>query len=273
MCWKTDKLIFLDVCNFIAPGFKYSDYLKAFQTELRKGFFPYEWMDNLDKLDYDRLPDREAFYSSLRNESLSVEEYACLEETWHRERMRSVRDLLVWYNNLDVEPFLEALEKQCEVYASKRIDMLKEGLSLPGLSVVWLFKTIGEPPTLRDAMLSARATGLKGVEEAVLATKSVRLFDDENRDLGPLMKDNTVGGPSQVFHREHVRGETLIRPDVYGEEARYCQQVLGVDANALYLDGEPSAPSQTPVAALSEPPTTQPDSEHLSDPSRAERGS
>ena len=38
-----------------------------------------------------------------------------------------------------------------------------------------------------------------------------------------------------MFHRHHVKGETRIRERELGEEAKLCQQVLGVDANALYL--------------------------------------
>ena len=41
-CLKTDRLKFVDVCNFIAPGYSYAAYLKAYGVELRKGFFPYE---------------------------------------------------------------------------------------------------------------------------------------------------------------------------------------------------------------------------------------
>ena len=55
-----------------------------------------------------------------------------------------MRDFLVWYNNLDVEPFVQAVEKQKAVYRQRGIDMLKEAISLPGLAVRWMFKDIGE---------------------------------------------------------------------------------------------------------------------------------
>ena len=41
MCLSTDQLKFLDMINYIAPGFSYDKYLKAYGCELTKGHFPY----------------------------------------------------------------------------------------------------------------------------------------------------------------------------------------------------------------------------------------
>ena len=37
------RLCFLDITNFIAPGFSYERYLKTYDCELPKGYFPYKW--------------------------------------------------------------------------------------------------------------------------------------------------------------------------------------------------------------------------------------
>ena len=42
MCFSTRKLRFLDIINFLAPGYSYDKYLKAYGCELQKGHFPYE---------------------------------------------------------------------------------------------------------------------------------------------------------------------------------------------------------------------------------------
>ena len=60
--------------------------------------------------------------------------------------MSSMRDFLIWYNNLDVKPMLEAVAKQCAIYEVKGIDMLKDAISLPGLAVRWLFASIPSQP-------------------------------------------------------------------------------------------------------------------------------
>lgn len=42
MCVSTDRLRFLDVLNFLAPGFSYDAFRKAYDCTFTKGFFPYE---------------------------------------------------------------------------------------------------------------------------------------------------------------------------------------------------------------------------------------
>ena len=66
MCIKTEKLKFLDIANYLAPGFSYSQYLKAYKCTEQKGFFPYEWMTSQDKLNVSQLPAYEAFFSTLK---------------------------------------------------------------------------------------------------------------------------------------------------------------------------------------------------------------
>lgn len=61
MCLKTNFLKFLDITNYMAPGFSYDQFLKAYECEQTKGFFPYEWIDGLDKLNEASLPPHEAF--------------------------------------------------------------------------------------------------------------------------------------------------------------------------------------------------------------------
>ena len=56
MCLSTDQLKFVDICNYLAPGVSYDKYLKAYGCELQKGHFPYEYMDDLQKLEDRVLP-------------------------------------------------------------------------------------------------------------------------------------------------------------------------------------------------------------------------
>ena len=70
-CVQTEQFRFLDIVNFMSPGFNYSSYLKAFGVEEQKGFFPYEWVDSLEKLNQPTVPPRSAFYSSLKRETIS----------------------------------------------------------------------------------------------------------------------------------------------------------------------------------------------------------
>ena len=205
MCFATKKLKFLDICNYLAPGVSYAKYLTAYGCELEKGHFPYEYMNDLFKLDDQALPTQTAFFSQLKNEGISDTDYAACQAVWRDNRMTTMRDYLIWYNNRDVEPFLEAIAKQATFYHDRHIDMFKDGISVPGLSLLYLFNDL--PPD----------------------TNFVN-FNRTNKDLHKLVKDNIVGGPAIIFHRYHEKGVTRIRG---GEEL--CRAIVGYDANALYL--------------------------------------
>ena len=130
MCVESSFCRFIDASNYIAPGFSYSKYLKAYGCEQTKGHFPYEWMDSLEKLQEPCLPPQEAFYSHLKQSGITDDEYQRCKDVWKEKHMNTFRDFLIWYNNLDVVPFLEALDKQSAVFATKGIDMFKTAISL-----------------------------------------------------------------------------------------------------------------------------------------------
>ena len=205
MCLSTDKLKFVDICNYLAPGVSYDKYLKAYGCELGKGHFPYEYMDNLRKLDDQALPTQTAFFSQLKNERISDTDYAACQAVWCDNQMTTMRDYLIWYNNRDVTPFLEAISKQFAFYRDRDIDMFKDGISVPGLSLLHLFNDLPN-----DTFFT--------------------IFNQTNSDLHKLVKDNIVGGPAIIFHRYHEKGITKIRG---GSEL--CRKIEGYDANALYL--------------------------------------
>ena len=131
MCLSTDQMKFLDMTNYIAPGFSYDKYLKAYGCEVTKGHFQYEYMDRLEKLDDTVLPPKEAFFSRLKNEGISDEDYASCQEAWCDNDMTTLRDFLVWYNNRDVVPFLQAIDRQFDFYQQRGIDMFKKASVYP----------------------------------------------------------------------------------------------------------------------------------------------
>ena len=56
LCFSTTKLRFVDVVNYLAPGFSYDKYLKAYGCTVQKGHFPYQYIDDLRKLEECSLP-------------------------------------------------------------------------------------------------------------------------------------------------------------------------------------------------------------------------
>ena len=50
--------------------------LNKFALLLRKGVYPYAYMDSWERFKEESLPDKESFYSELNNEHITDEEYA-----------------------------------------------------------------------------------------------------------------------------------------------------------------------------------------------------
>ena len=78
--------------------------------------FPYQCVDSLEKLKFESLPPQESFYSLLKQECISDEDYEFCQCMWVKEGVRAMCDFLGLYNNCDVKPFLKAIEAQVEIY-------------------------------------------------------------------------------------------------------------------------------------------------------------
>ena len=118
-----------------------------------------------------------------------------------------MNDCLVLYNNKDVEPMLEAIDKMFQFNQNRRIDMFKDGISVLGLILKYMFQDLPDYFTV---------------------------LDEKNENLYDLCKNNFVGGPSIIFHRYHEKDKIFIRPAEYIDPKPW-QLIYGVDANALYL--------------------------------------
>ena len=217
-CLSTKKLTFLDVCNYIPPGYNYAKYLETYGNGQvgTKSWFPYEYVVSLDKLNEPQIPPYQSFYSSLKQtntleeglgEQQGRQNYAELQRIWDEHDMKTLKDLLIFYNNSDTYPFLKALNRQASLYREYDLDMLKDAPSLPGLSLKY---------------------GMKGLNGAF------HTFDESKADLCHLLYDSLVGGPSLVFCRYAEVGVTGIRTPDYGDAALTCQSIYGFDANMLY---------------------------------------
>jgi len=126
--------------------------------------------------------------------------------------MTSFADWLCYYNNLDVGPFIEALEKMKTFYGERGIDICKDAVSLPGVSLQYLLRGIDSKS--KDKLYAPGEEAYKQLKAAV------------------------SGRPSIVFTRYHEAGATRIRSHertVAGQQVKPCKRILGYDANAFYL--------------------------------------
>ena len=138
--------------------------LKAYETSETKGFFRYECFDHPNEMRNRELPPYDAFYSKLRScnpleteytdyvnllksgltteqaviklklskpSPTEIEHYHYLQQIWKQQQMSSFKEFLRWYNNKDVVPTLDAMQKKSTFYHDKDIEMLKLGCTLP----------------------------------------------------------------------------------------------------------------------------------------------
>ena len=55
-----------------------------------------------------------------------------------RKKLEISRDMMVYYNNCDIVQFLDAIEKQFLFYKSKKLNLFKDGITVPGLTLKYL---------------------------------------------------------------------------------------------------------------------------------------
>jgi hypothetical protein len=125
MSLKTQHLQFLDVRSFPAPNYSYNAFIKAYKCKLEKGFFPYDFFNTYDTINNTELPPNEAFFNKLKSKNITNEEFNVCVNAWKHNNMTTFKDFLEWYSNLDVLPFVEAIEKIKEFYKLKDLIFLK----------------------------------------------------------------------------------------------------------------------------------------------------
>ena len=147
--------------NFLGGATSLDSFRKAYKTSKTEGFFPYECFDCPQNMNNSELPPYNAFFSKLRNvnpletnhsdyqkllscrlktdkapSKMKVskppppgeENYQYLVDIWNRGNMCTFKDFLRWYNNEDVVPTLDAIQKIFSFCHKKRIDTLKLGV-------------------------------------------------------------------------------------------------------------------------------------------------
>jgi len=97
---------------------KYFGDEKKFDLVRRKGVFPYDYVDSLEKLKEEKLPPKQTFYSRLNDEDISDEDYNHAQKVWEEFGMSTFRDYLELYNKSDVLILADIFENFRNVCAS-----------------------------------------------------------------------------------------------------------------------------------------------------------
>ena len=131
-----------------------------------------------------------------------AENYSYLQSVWEDNNMQNFSDFLKWYNNKDVVPTLQAMQKMIKFYHNKGIDMIKLGCTLPNLANICLHKS---------------------------TASKFYPFTESDKDLLEKIREDMVGGPFIVFTCKAVVDETFIR-----KSSNLCKTIVGIDASQIY---------------------------------------
>ena len=94
-----------------------------------------EYMDYVDLLKCGLTREQAIVQLKLSKPPLTgIESYQYLQQIWKQEQISSFKNFLRWYNNKDVVPILEAMQKNNAFHRDKDIDMVKLGCILLNLA-------------------------------------------------------------------------------------------------------------------------------------------
>ena len=176
--------------------------LNKFKLLLRKGVYPYEYMDNWEKFNKTSLPSKESFYSNLNMENIEDIDYRHGNNVSNKFKLNNLGE----YHDLYVESDTLLL---ADVFENFRDMCLKEYeldpvhfLSLPGLA--W---------------------------QACLKKTNVELELLTDYDMLLMVEEGIRGGICHSIHRYAKANNKYMKNYNNNEESSYIQYL---DANNLY---------------------------------------
>ena len=113
---KTFKIVFKDSFKFMRSSIEalvnnlpknsfknISKYYTPEQVELikQKGFYPYEYMDSIEKFKEDKPPPQKAFFSKLTGRGITDKNYKHVWNVWNTWNMETMKDYHELYNESD----------------------------------------------------------------------------------------------------------------------------------------------------------------------------
>ena len=168
---------------------------------LRKGLYPYEYMDSWERFDETSLPDKKAFYSELYLEHITDKDYTHAQKVFEEFNLKSLGD----YHDLYIQSDTLLLADVFENFRNKCIEMYEldpaHFLSAPGL---W---------------------------QACLKKTGIRLELLTNTDMLLMVEKGTRGDICQARHRYAKTNKKYMKNFDKNIESSY---LMYCDANNLY---------------------------------------
>ena len=176
---------------------------KQLDLLLRKGVYPYDWVDSIDKFSETQLPPKESFFSKLSDEGISDEDYSHAPKVWEEFNCKTFRDYHNIYNMSDVLILADVFENFRDV-CNENYDL--------------------DPPHYFTAPGLAWDTALKmtKIELELLSNYNMLLMIRKGIRVGISMISNRYGTANNKYMGDSYDPS---------KESKYIQYM---DANALY---------------------------------------
>ena len=171
--------------------------LNKFILLLRKGVYPYEYMDNWERFDETSLPSKESFYSNLNMENIEDIDYRHGNNIFKIFNLKNIGEYHDLYVQSDTLLLADVFEKCLEVYELDPAHFL----SLPGLA--W---------------------------KACLKKTNVELESLTDYDMLLMVEEGIRGGICHSIHR-YAKANKYMKDYNKNIESSYIQYL---DANNLY---------------------------------------
>ena len=168
----------------------------------RKGVYPYDYMDRIEKFAETRLPPKKAFYSKLNDMAISDEDYRHAQNVWKTFNMKTLGD----YHDLYLKTDVLLLTDVFEEFRSVCLENYK-------LDPAWYYTA---PGLAWDAALKE-----SGVELELL----------RDYDMLLMVEKGIRGGVSMISGRYGKANNKYMQSYDESKPSRYIQYL---DANNLY---------------------------------------
>ena len=193
------------VNNLPKDGFKNLEkYFTPEQVKLlkQKGFFPYDYMDDIEKLKVKKPPTQEVFYSKLTGHGIDNINYQHVLKVWKTWKMKTFKDYLKLYNETDVLLLADVFENFRDVC-----------LKNYGLDPVYYFTA---PGLAWDACLK-----ITGVSLELLTDSDMLLMIEKGIRGGISIISNRYGEANNKYMKDY-------------DKTKLSKFLMYLDANNLY---------------------------------------
>ena len=194
---------------------------------LRKGVYPYEYMDGWDKFNDTSIPNKESFYSNLTMENITEMDYIHANNVFKTFKLNNLcdyHDLYVQSDTLLLADVFENFRKAC--IKTYELDPA-HFISLPGLAwQAWLKKTGEELELLTDYDM------LLMIEEGIRGGKchAVHRYAKANNKYMKNYDENKESSYIQYLDANNLYGATMSEK-LPINEFKWVSDISGINEN------------------------------------------